>query len=322
MSDKYELFLDRDKKVKIAADEEGNFFAEANGNRIKLGDSGLQKFGEGGVLEDVGDVSGAVGETKTFSFSQDNIYVSGLRNSSNNTLDFTYIPSYANAFDQALSYISSKGLGQRFLMQFSYELKLDFAYQDYLWSDPSGSYYPGFQIKKRWSSVTGDSLEILGRWGSISKARYNQVQNAGLPITPDLSNPADSYTIMHYRFGDSDYTNQYGVFSTNKTDHSYGVPDDSDLFPGFEIFQKGQVTYNTFSFSNTASVNIRSDVYTGVAYSYSPSDVPVKLLYCNGTAVNELMVSSYNGSGGAFFFRSITDDGNSKISGTIKVTLI
>ena len=66
MPDKYELFLDKNKKVKLAADDQGNFFAEANGNRIKLGDDGLQKFGEGGVLEAIGGGGGLEGTQYVF----------------------------------------------------------------------------------------------------------------------------------------------------------------------------------------------------------------------------------------------------------------
>lgn len=42
MPDKYEIFLDKNKKVKLSANEQGDFFAEANGKAIKLGGEGLQ----------------------------------------------------------------------------------------------------------------------------------------------------------------------------------------------------------------------------------------------------------------------------------------
>lgn len=54
MPDKYELFLDKNKKVKLSADEQGNFFAEANDKRIKLGASGLENVDENGVASPVG----------------------------------------------------------------------------------------------------------------------------------------------------------------------------------------------------------------------------------------------------------------------------
>jgi hypothetical protein len=54
MPDKYELFLDKNKKVKLSADEQGNFFAEANDKKIKLGASGLENVDENGVASPVG----------------------------------------------------------------------------------------------------------------------------------------------------------------------------------------------------------------------------------------------------------------------------
>lgn len=55
MPEKYELFLDKNKKVKLAANDQGDFFAEANGNRIKLGEQGLQTINKStGVPESVG----------------------------------------------------------------------------------------------------------------------------------------------------------------------------------------------------------------------------------------------------------------------------
>jgi len=55
MPEKYELFLDKNKKVKLAANDQGDFFAEANGNRIKLGEQGLQTINKTtGAPESVG----------------------------------------------------------------------------------------------------------------------------------------------------------------------------------------------------------------------------------------------------------------------------
>lgn len=54
MPDKYELFLDKNKKVKLSADEQGNFFAEANDKKIKLGASGLENVDENGVASPIG----------------------------------------------------------------------------------------------------------------------------------------------------------------------------------------------------------------------------------------------------------------------------
>jgi|9_EtaG_2_1085328.scaffolds.fasta_scaffold00008_48 hypothetical protein len=55
MPEKYELFLDKNKKVKLAANDQGEFFAEANGNRIKLGEQGLQTINKTtGAPESVG----------------------------------------------------------------------------------------------------------------------------------------------------------------------------------------------------------------------------------------------------------------------------
>lgn len=54
MPDKYELFLDKNKKVKLSADEQGNFFAEANDKKIKLGSNGLENVDGNGVASPVG----------------------------------------------------------------------------------------------------------------------------------------------------------------------------------------------------------------------------------------------------------------------------
>ncbi len=55
MPEKYEIFLDKNKKVKLAANDQGDFFAEANGNRIKLGEQGLQTINKTtGAPESVG----------------------------------------------------------------------------------------------------------------------------------------------------------------------------------------------------------------------------------------------------------------------------
>jgi len=55
MPEKYELFLDKNKKVKLAANDQGDFFAEANGNRIKLGAQGLQTINKTtGAPESIG----------------------------------------------------------------------------------------------------------------------------------------------------------------------------------------------------------------------------------------------------------------------------
>jgi hypothetical protein len=50
MPQKYELFLDKNKKVKLAANDQGEFFLEANGNVVKINDEGLKlgKRDEGG----------------------------------------------------------------------------------------------------------------------------------------------------------------------------------------------------------------------------------------------------------------------------------
>lgn len=55
MPEKYELFLDKNKKVKLSADEQGNFFAEANDKKIKLGSNGLENVDVNGVVSPVGN---------------------------------------------------------------------------------------------------------------------------------------------------------------------------------------------------------------------------------------------------------------------------
>ena len=70
MPEKYELFLDKNKKVKLSANEQGDLFAEANGKAIKLGADGLQAIAEDGSLEAIGGGGGGL-EGDTF------VYVSG-----------------------------------------------------------------------------------------------------------------------------------------------------------------------------------------------------------------------------------------------------
>lgn len=74
MPDKYELFLDKNKKVKLSANEQGDLFAEANGKAIKLGADGLQAIADDGSLKEIG--GGLEGDTF--------VYVSGAGTAAEN----------------------------------------------------------------------------------------------------------------------------------------------------------------------------------------------------------------------------------------------
>jgi hypothetical protein len=73
MPQKYELFLDKNKKVKLAANDQGEFFLEANGNVVKINDEGLKlgKRDQGGenALASVG-----LSEAEVAAIAQENGY--------------------------------------------------------------------------------------------------------------------------------------------------------------------------------------------------------------------------------------------------------
>ena len=73
MPQKYELFLDKNKKVKLAANDQGELFFEANGNVVKINDEGLKlgKRDQGGA-----DALAAVGlsEAEVAAIAQENGY--------------------------------------------------------------------------------------------------------------------------------------------------------------------------------------------------------------------------------------------------------
>ena len=73
MPQKYELFLDKNKKVKLAANDQGEFFLEANGNVVKINDEGLKlgKRDQGGenALAAVG-----LSEAEVAAIAQENGY--------------------------------------------------------------------------------------------------------------------------------------------------------------------------------------------------------------------------------------------------------
>lgn len=354
MPDKYELFLDKNKKVKLAADDQGNFFAEANGNRIKLGDDGLQKFGAGGVLEDIGggidetevsnllsrkgyltsstinsSIREAAGTTKTFSFSQENMPTAQLKDTSAYNLNFRNVSSFTDAIDGAFNYASNYGynLGQKFIMDINYELELNFGWEDFLQSDPNSYYYPDFRMKKRWSSVTADEIRLVGRFGSIAKTRYNRATNAGLNPDSSMADMSATNGEMFYKKGGYDYTNQYGMYTTQNTDPGwFNVPsyDKSTLVPQFELMARSpSPNYPLYYSSSVGSLSVWTPIYTGFASYFWSNEIAANIIYANGGAVSYIMNTGFvSGSGGSTFYRSIYHDGQNHLKGNIKVTLI
>lgn len=159
MSEKYELFLDKNKKVKLSADEQGNFFAEANGKKIKLGSEGLQAIDElggaaaigGGLSEE--EINGLIDAAAP---APDEWHFSGVYNTPNGTKQYPIGEAILKAKE-----IAGITIGVPFWLDI--KVSGNYAYYDF----ETGAYFTG-----QTSFYLGSILE-MNRAGSYTDAGWN-----------------------------------------------------------------------------------------------------------------------------------------------------
>jgi hypothetical protein len=128
MPHKYEMFLDKNKKVKLAANDQGEFFMEANGNVVKINDDGmklgkradggidgLKEIGSSGLSASVTDIGKPVAfetvqRSEEFQYTKDDLvsgwYFAQLRIDSEN--DITFQSAYNPSIEPDLAISSLK----------------------------------------------------------------------------------------------------------------------------------------------------------------------------------------------------------------------